>query len=114
MFGFSFLSDVSFIIGLLFVGLVTSCVALILLIWLVVFLVITVISTLKGTISNKVTMFTTIVACSLGCGFELLVSFCELLLLIYFLNLFMKRTISSSSHSELSSFSSLEFLTNSC
>jgi hypothetical protein len=103
---------VSFTIGLLLVGLVASFVALVLLIGLVLLLVITIILTLKEIISNKVTMLTIIVTCSLGCGFELLVSFCELLLFNVFLEFFMKRVISSSSHLELSSFS-LELSTTS-
>jgi hypothetical protein len=59
------LPDVSFTIGLLFVRLVGSFVALVLLMCLVLLLVIIVIPMLKGIISNKVTMLTTIVACSL-------------------------------------------------
>jgi hypothetical protein len=81
------LPDVSITIGLLFVRLFISFVALVLLIWLVLLLVVTFIPMLKGTISNKVIMRTTILACSLGCGFGLLVSFCELLLFNVFLKL---------------------------
>jgi hypothetical protein len=64
----------SFTVGLL-VGLVTPLLALVLLIGLALLLVIIIIPTLKGIISNEVTMLTIIVACSLGCGLELLVSF---------------------------------------
>jgi hypothetical protein len=53
----------------------TPLVALVLLVSLALLLVIIIIPTLKGTISNEVTMLTTIVACSLGCGLELLVFF---------------------------------------
>jgi hypothetical protein len=82
-----FLLDVSFTIGLLFVRFVASFVALVLLIWLILLLVITIIPTLKATISNKVIMLTTIVAYSLGCGFGILVSFCELHLFNVFFEL---------------------------
>jgi hypothetical protein len=66
---------VSFTIGLLLVGLVTSLVTLVLLVGLVLLLFIILIPTLKGTISNEVTMLTTIVACFLSLGFELIFSF---------------------------------------
>jgi hypothetical protein len=66
---------VSFTIGLLLIGFVTPLVALVLFVGLALLLVIIIIPTLKGTISNEVTMLTTIVACSLSCGLELLVSY---------------------------------------
>jgi hypothetical protein len=69
------LSNVSFTIGLLLIGLVTSLVVLVLLVGLVLLLFIILIPTLKGTISNEVTILTTIVACSLSFGFELVLSF---------------------------------------
>jgi hypothetical protein len=75
------LTNISFTIGLLLVGLITHLIALVLLIGLSLLLVFIIIPTLEGTIINEVTMLTTIVACSLGCGLELLISFSEFLLL---------------------------------
>jgi hypothetical protein len=66
---------VSFTIGLLLVGLVTPLVALVLVGLALLLVIIIIISMLKGIISNEVIMLTTIVACSLGYGLELLVSF---------------------------------------
>jgi hypothetical protein len=57
----------SFAIGLLLIRLITSFVALVLLIELTLLLVLIIIPTLKMAISNKITMLTTIVAYSLGC-----------------------------------------------
>jgi hypothetical protein len=66
---------VSFTIGLLLIGLVTSLIVLVLLVGLVLLIFIILIPTLKGTISNEVTILTTIVSCSLSLGFELVLSF---------------------------------------